>query len=75
MSEGSRYDRELMEWVMDEVAINTSYNHVVICSNKSYNSYKIIFILREYIYLYINHFLASLSSLPACGKRKNATII
>ena len=75
MSGGSCYDKELIEWVMDEVVINTSYNHVVICSNKSYNSYKIIFILCEYIYVYINHFLASLSSLPACGKRKHATTI
>ena len=48
--------KKVMEWVIDEVAINTSYNHVVICSNKSYNSYKIIFILHEYIYVYINHF-------------------
>ena len=48
--------KQVMEWVIDEVAINTSYNHVVICSNKSYNSYKIIFILHEYIYVYINHF-------------------
>ena len=60
---------------MDEVVINTSYNHVVICSNKSYNSYKIIFILCEYIYVYINHFLASLFSLPACDKRKHVTTI
>ena len=75
MSGGSYYDKEVMEWVMDEVVINTSYNHVVICSNKSYNSYKIIFILHEYIYAYINHFLASLSSLPACSKRKHATTI
>ena len=75
MSRGSYYDKEVMEWVMDEVVINSSYNHVVICSNKSYNSYKIIFILHEYIYAYINHFLASLSSLPACSKRKHATTI
>ena len=75
MSRGSYYDKEVMEWVMDEVVINTNYNHVVICSNKSYNSYKIIFILHEYIYAYINHFLASLSSLPACSKRKHATTI
>ena len=59
---GSYYDKEVMEWVMDEVVINTSYNYVVICSNKSYNSYKIVFILCEYIYVYIKHFLASLSS-------------
>ena len=75
MSGGSYYDKEVMEWVMDEVVINTNYNHVVICSNKSYNSYKIIFILHEYIYAYINHFLTSLSSLPACSKRKHATTI
>ena len=45
-----------MEWVMDEVVINNGYNNVVICSNKSYNNYKIIFILYEYIYVYINNF-------------------
>ena len=48
--------KKVMERVIDEVAINISYNYVVICSNKSYNSYKIIFILHEYIYVYINHF-------------------
>ena len=41
---------------MHEVVINTSYNHVTICSNKKYNSYEITFILYEYIYVYINHF-------------------
>ena len=56
VSGDSCYDEEVMEWVMDEVVINTSYNHVVIFSNKSYSSYKIIFSLYEYIYVYVNHF-------------------
>ena len=56
VSGDSCYDEEVMEWVMDEVVINTSYNHVVIFSNKSYSSYKIIFILYECIYVYSNHF-------------------
>ena len=41
-------------WI--EVVINPTYNHVVICSNKIYSSYIIIFILYECIYVYINHF-------------------
>ena len=56
VSGDSCYDKEVLEWVMDEVVINNGYNNVVICSNKSYNNYKIIFILYEYIYIYINHF-------------------
>ena len=51
--------KEIIEWVMHEVVINMSYNHVVICSTKKYNSYEITFILYEYIYVYINHFKLS----------------
>ena len=56
MSRGSCYAKEVMEWVLDEVVINTSYNHVVTCSNKTQNIYEIIFILYEYIYVYISLF-------------------
>ena len=48
--------KEIIEWVIHEVVINTNYNHVVIYSTKKYNSYEITFILYEYIYVYINHF-------------------
>ena len=38
---------------MDELVINAIYNHVVICSNRNYNSYEVIYILNEYVYVHI----------------------
>ena len=32
--------KNVMEWVMEKVVINTTNNHVVICSNKNCNSQK-----------------------------------
>ena len=58
--------------IMDELVINAIYNHVVICSNRNYNSYEVIYILHEYVYVHIRYFLLSLSCLPACGNRKCA---
>ena len=59
--------------IMDELVINAIYNHVVICSNRNYNSYEVIYILHECIYVHISYFLPSLSCLPACSNRKCAT--
>ena len=56
VSGDSCYDEEVMEWVMDEVVINTSYNLVVICSNTTQNICEIIFSVYDYIYVYISHF-------------------
>ena len=35
-----------MGWIMEEVIINTRYNHVVVCKNENNNTYeKLFFIL------------------------------
>ena len=37
--------REVIGWVMDEVVINTCYNHVVICRNKKNSTYENLFFI------------------------------
>ena len=36
-------NKKIMEWVMGQVVINTSYNNVVIYRNRKYNSYENFF--------------------------------
>ena len=37
--------KEVMGWVIEEVVINTSYNHVVICRNENNNTYVNLFFI------------------------------
>ena len=37
--------KEVMGWVIEEVVINTSYNHVVICRNDNNNTYVNLFFI------------------------------
>lgn len=47
--------KESLEWVMEEVFVNTSYNPKILCKNNGWSNYKNYFLFD--INVFINHFL------------------
>ena len=66
--------KNVMEWVMEKVVINTTNNHVVICRNKNCNSHKwsiSCHIMKQVLQSSATAAQCELLSLRALRKEKN----